>query len=84
MQINTPKQLATAQVCAYPWSPGLTKMFEAEAVKRGCTPMHVVLEDTSVHDLQHAANWADAVRYLETIRSEDLNVHVPLLHLQRT
>ena len=78
MQINTAKQLATAQVCAYPWMPGLTKMIEAEAVRRGHPPMQTILEDASCDDLQHAANWADAVRYLEGITSNDVGRHVPL------
>lgn len=78
VQINTAKQLATAQVCAYPWLPGLTKMMEAEAVRRGYPPMQAILEDTSCEDLQFAANWADAVRYLDTITSNDSSRHVPL------
>ena len=78
VQINTAKQMATAQVCAYPWLAALTKMMEAEGVRRGHPPMQAILEDTSYEDLQYAANWADAVRYLESISINDLSRHVPL------
>ena len=44
--------------------------------------MQLILEDTSVDDLQHAANWTDAVRYLDSIRLEDLKAHVPFMHSQ--
>ncbi len=79
MQINTSKQLATGQVCAYPWLHAVNKMLEAEAVRRGEPPMQRILDDTTDDDLQHAANWAEVASYLDTITMDNMNVHVPLL-----
>ena len=42
--------------------------------------MQAVIEDTSVCDLQHAANWTDLIHYLEGITIDSLDVHVPLLN----
>ena len=41
--------------------------------------MQSYLEDRTTDDLQHAANWAEAGSYLETITLDSLNVHVPFL-----
>ena len=41
--------------------------------------MQSYLEDCTIDDLQHAANWAEAGSYLETITLDSLTVHVPFL-----
>lgn len=69
--------MATGHVCAFPWLHAINKMLEAEAVRRGFPPMQAVVEDTSVDDLQHAANWTAVATYLETITLATLDVHLP-------
>ncbi len=39
--------------------------------------MQTYVEDTSVDDLHHAANFTAVASYLETITLENLEVHVP-------
>ncbi|DBA78406.1 TPA: hypothetical protein ACH3X2_007903 [Trebouxia sp. C0005] len=75
--ISTSKQIATGHVCAFPWIPTVYKLLEAEAVRRGHPPMQTYIEDTSVDDLHHAANFTAVASYLETITLESLEVHVP-------
>ncbi len=52
-------------------------LLDAEAVRIGLPPMHTYVEDTSVDDVHHAANFAAVARYLATITGESLEVHVP-------
>lgn len=74
------KQWATAFVYAYPWLPMHTTSLEAIAAERGGEPSQTALEqDTSIQDLQHAANWEDVVAYLTTLDMESFSRHVPLL-----
>ncbi|DBA95502.1 TPA: hypothetical protein ACH3X3_013360 [Trebouxia sp. C0006] len=80
--IHTSKQLAVAQVCGFPWLPAVNKMLEAEAVRRGEPPMRTLLEDTTLDDLENAANWAEVATYLTTITVQDLNLYVPLIQRQ--
>ena len=49
----------------------------AEAVRIGHPPMQTDVEDTSVDDVHHAANFTAVARYLATITCESLEVHVP-------
>ena len=79
MQVATSKQFASGQVCAFPWLPAINKLTEAEAVRRGELPMQVLMQDTTVSDLQKAAEWENVADYLEGITEQHLNVHVPLL-----
>ena len=79
LQITTTKQLGTGMVCAFPWMPAINKLVEAEAVRQGEPPMQTFIEDTSVSDLQHAADWADVEHYLQGITEENMNIHLPLL-----
>ena len=41
--------------------------------------MRILLEDTTLDDLENAANWAKVATYLTTITVQDLNLHVPLI-----
>lgn len=36
------------------------------------------MEDTSIDDLQHAANWTAVTGYLETVTLDTLEVHIQL------
>ncbi len=64
-------------MCAFPWIPTVNKLLKAEAVRTGHPPMQTYVEDTSVDDLHHAANFTAVASYLETITLENLKVHVP-------
>ena len=70
--------MATGQVCAFPWVPTVHKLVEAEAVRRGFPPLQAYIEDTSIDDLQHAANWTAVAGYLETVTLDTLEVHIQL------
>lgn len=69
--------MATGHVCAFPWLHAANKLLEAEAVRRGFPPMQVVVEDTSVDDLHHAASWTAVGTYLEKITLDTVDVHLP-------
>ena len=79
MQILSTKQCATAMVYAYPYSPKHETMLEELANERGEPSVQSLLEDISVDDIQHAANWQEVVKYLTSITMETVHVHVPLL-----
>ena len=40
--------------------------------------VQVLMEDTTVSDLQKAAEWEDVAVYLESITEQQLDVYVPL------
>lgn len=82
MQILTAKQFATATVYAYPFCHKHDAILEQLAADRGEPSVQALLEDTSVDDIQHAANWQEVVKYLTTIKLEDLSHHTPLLQDQ--
>ena len=44
--------------------------------------MRTLLEDTTLDDLENAANWAEVATYLTTITVQDLNLYVPLIQRQ--
>ena len=75
----TSQQAAMAMVYAYPTWPKHWLLMEQLAEERGCPSKQELLEDTSVDDLQHAANWEEVVRYATTITMETIHDHVPLL-----
>ena len=57
----------------------MSELVKAEAIRRGLPSHKEIIEDTSMSDLQHSANWAELVLYLEGITERDLDVHVPFL-----
>lgn len=78
MQVSTCKQLATGFVCAFPWLFRMSSLITALVVREGLPSREELLSDTSVSDLQHAANWATTVPcYLEEITEHNLDIHVP-------
>ena len=79
VQIMTSEQCAKAMVYAYPHWPKHWLMMDQLAGERGWPSKQQLLEDTSVDDLQHAANWEEVVRYASTITMETIHDHVPLL-----
>lgn len=66
-------------VYAYPYCPKHETILEELATERGEPSVQSLLEDTSVDDFQHAANWQEVVKYLTSITMETVHVHVPLL-----
>ena len=78
MQIHTTQQFAAAMVYAYPWTPP-HKAIEMLAADRGEPTVQALLNDTSLDNLQHAANWEDVINYLTTITTDNYHGHVPLL-----
>ena len=79
VQVSTRHQLATGLVCAFPWLFRMSELVKAEAMRRSLPSHQEIIEDTSMSDQQHAANWAEVVLYLESITEHDLDVHVPFL-----
>ena len=79
LQIMTSEQTAKSMVYAFPVWPKHGLLMEQLATERGLPAMQELLDDTSVDDLQHAANWEEIVRYATTITMETIHDHVPLL-----
>ena len=79
LQIMTSEQTAVSMVYAYPHWPKHGAIMEHLASERGQPPLQELLDDTSVDDLQHAANWEQVVTYASTITMQTINGHVPLL-----
>ena len=79
MQILTSEQSARGMVYAYPHWPKHDIMLEELAQGRGQPSMQELLEDTSVDDLQHAANWEQVIAYAKTVTLANIHEHVPLL-----
>lgn len=78
MQIHTTKQFAAALVYAYPWSPP-HKAIEVLALDRGEPSIQELMNDTSLDNLQHAANWEEIISYLKSITMDNYHGHVPLV-----
>lgn len=78
MQIHTFEQLATAMVHAYPWVVSHLTL-EVLAKDRQQPSMQELIDDTSVDDLQHAANWEEVLTYLKTIAMQNLHEYVPVI-----
>lgn len=79
MQILNAEQCAKAVVLAYPYPAQPAALLNQLAAGRGEPDMHLLLNDTSVDDFQHAANWQEVVQYLATITMENVYAYIPLL-----
>ena len=79
MQITTAEQKARAVVYAYPQSAKPEAMLNLLAAERGEPSAQSLLEDTSVDDFQHAANWQEVAQYLTTVTSDNVHSHCRLL-----
>ena len=75
----TAVQSARLMVYAFPHWPKHALIMEQLARDAGQPSMQELLVDTSVDDLQHAANWEDVIRYASTITVETMHNHIPLL-----
>lgn len=79
VQILTAQQSAKAMVYAYPFPAQPEVMLNQLAADREEPSMQALLDDTSVDDFQHDANWQDLSRYLASITMQNVQAHVPLL-----
>ena len=76
MQVYTSRQHAIGIVYAYPLSNRNFEICEALAATREEPSVQQLLEDTSVSDLQHAANWKSVIEYNSALRRETVPVYV--------
>ena len=79
LQITTAEQKARAVVYAYPQSAKPEAMLNQLATERGEPSVQSLLDDTSVDDFQHAANWQEIAQYLTTVTSDNVHSHCRLL-----
>lgn len=79
LQIQTSKQHATAIVHSYPAISEKGRLLEVIALQRGEPPKEVLMQSAGMDSLQHAANWQQVVDYLQYVRVDNLNQHVPLV-----
>ena len=66
-------------VYSYPQAGKPEAMLHLLAVERGEPSVQSLLEDTSVDDFQHVANWQEVVQYLTTVTPSNIHSHNQLL-----
>ena len=66
-------------VHAYPFVTHKDKLVSVLAEQHGEPTVQALLSDTSKTDLQHAADWQQAIDYLNTISTATMHMHQPVL-----
>ena len=79
VQILTSEQNAKLTVYAYPQTAKPEGVLNQLAAERQEPSVQTLLDDTSVDDFQHAANWQEVVQYLTNINLDTVHTHIPLL-----
>ncbi len=79
LQIQTSRQRAIMLVHAYPFVTHKDKLVSVLAEQHGEPSVQSLLSDITKTDLQHAADWQQAVDYLNTITVAAMHLHQPLL-----
>lgn len=72
LQISTCRQGAIGIVYTYPLTNRNFEICEALATLKGEPSVQELLEDTSVSDAQHVANWDQVVMYTKTVKPEQI------------
>lgn len=78
LQMHTSEQVAAGMVHAYPWLLSQLTL-KVLAKDRDQPTMQALVADTSVDDLQHAANWEEVIAYLKRITLQNLRDYVLVL-----
>ena len=79
MQIHTSIQHATVMVNSFPKPVDPNKVLELVAQRRNEPSVDVLMSNSRVDDLQHAANWETVKEYFETLNPSNVHVHCPFL-----
>ena len=66
-------------VHAYPFVTHKDKLVSVLAEQHGEPTVQALLSDTTKTDLQHAADWQQAIDYLKTISVATMHMHQPVL-----
>ena len=78
LQILTSQQFAAALVHAYPFVPRHKRWPEILAVQQGDPSVQQLVNDATISDEQHAANWDAMVHHLSCLSIEQKEEYVPL------
>ena len=78
LQILTSTQFAAALVYAYPFIPRHKRWPEVLAIQQGEPSVQQLVNDGTLSDEQHAANWDVMVRHLSCLTTEQKEEYVPL------
>lgn len=76
--VQTSRQKAIMLVHAYPFVTHKDKLVSVLAEQHGEPTVQALLSDTTKTDLQHAADWQQAIEYLNTISLATMHMHQPV------